>query len=229
MAQKNSALGLLRRTSLFGALQEADLLAVARKMRSAIFEVGQVVFTHGSPGRAIYLVVDGRVRLSVISPEGRLLTFRYAGAGEIFGEIAALDGGLRSADATATTKVETLTLDQIELNRLLQTNDRIARAAINWLCSKLRETSYQGETIALYPIEVRLARFLLSALKLQNADSKTPIDIAMSQSELGQLIGASRQKVNAALTILEDSGAVKRVGKKFACDSAKLTAIAAPI
>jgi CRP/FNR family cyclic AMP-dependent transcriptional regulator len=69
-------------------------------MREASFQAGQAIFARGDSGTDIYLVTEGRVRLSVLSAEGRELSFSYAGPGDLFGEIAALDGGGRTADAT---------------------------------------------------------------------------------------------------------------------------------
>jgi len=227
MATTSTAL-LLGKTALFGSLPEADLVAVAGSMRKATFESGQTIFTRGDAGSEIYLVVEGRVRLSVFSPDGRALSFKHANAGDVFGEIAALDGGGRTADAIALTPVEVMTLAQARLNALIETNPRVARAAIAFLCLRLRETSEQTEGIALHPIEVRLARFLLSRLKQRETGPEVPLDLGMSQNELALLIGASRQKVNAALAHLEEAGAVKRTGSRLVCNAVKLAQIAAP-
>jgi CRP/FNR family transcriptional regulator, cyclic AMP receptor protein len=227
----SSVAALLGKTAVFGSLSQADRLVVAGHMRKAMFKAGQTIFTRGDTGSDIYLVVEGRVRLSVFSSDGRALSFKHAGAGDVFGEIAAFDKGPRTADAFALTRVEAMTLPQERFNALIEGNPRVARAAIAYLCLRLRETSEQAEAIALHPIEVRLARFLLSRLKLREASGTNPkvlLDLGMSQNELALLIGASRQKVNAALTHLEAAGAVKRVGNRLACNAAKLVRIAAP-
>ena len=111
---------LLGKTALFGALERDDRVAVARQMHRAAFEPGQTIFGRGDAGSDVYLVVKGRVRLSVFSFDGRLLSFKHADAGDIFGEIAALDGGPRTADAIALTRVEAMTLAQERLNRLIE-------------------------------------------------------------------------------------------------------------
>lgn len=230
MAHSSSVAALLGKTALFGSLAQADRLAVAGHMRRTAFKQGQTIFARGDPGKDVYLVVEGCVRLSVLSSDGRALSFKHANAGEIFGEIAALDGGARSADAIALTRVEAMTLAQGRLNALIETNARVARAAIAFLCQRLRETSEQAEAIALHPIEVRLARFFLSKCKLREASgagTKTSLDLGMSQNELALLVGASRQKVNAALALLEEAGAVKRTGSRVACNVAKLQRMAA--
>lgn len=212
---------LLGRTDLFGGLAEADRRAVAEEMREANFRPDEQVFVRGDLGNRIYLVVEGRVRLSVLSADGRVLSFKHASVGDIFGEIATLDGGVRTADATALTAVCAMTLARAPFLRLLETKPQAAQAALAFVCARLRATSAQIEAIALHSIEVRLARFLLSAIDI----SKTPavagrvrLDLGISQTEMAQLLGASRQKVNGALAALEDAGAVQRIdGRRLEC------------
>jgi CRP/FNR family cyclic AMP-dependent transcriptional regulator len=223
---------LLGKTAVFGPLAQADRLAVAGQMLRAEFRAGQTVFARGDAGRNVYLVVSGSVRLSVFSADGRLLSFKHANAGDIFGEIAALDGRPRTADALALARVVAMTLAKEPLDKLIESNPQVARAAIAWLCQRLRDTSAQAEAIALHPVEVRLARYLLSRLipvpAARPAEGKATIEIGISQGELASLIGASRQKVNAALGLLEDSGAIHRMGRRIACDPALLVGIATP-
>ena len=222
---------LLGRTDLFGSLDEADRMTVAREMREESYAADELIFAKGDPAEGIYLVVEGRVRLSVLSVDGRILSLNHASMGSIFGEIATLDGGVRTADATALTRVCAMTLPRAPFIRLIESNPPVARAAIHFVCARLRKTTEQIEAIALHAIEVRLARFLLSAITMSKSPRTTPrpvhLELGMSQSELALLLGASRQKVNAALSALEEVGAVQRVdGRHFACEVAKLERIA---
>ena len=233
MAQNAATVAtLLGETAIFGPLTQADRLAVAAQMLKTEYRPSQTVFARGDAGRNVYLVVSGCVRLSVFSVEGRLLSFKHANAGDIFGEIAALDGQPRTADAVALTRVVAMTLAKEPFDKLLESNPRVARAAIAWLCQRLRDTSAQAEAIALHPVEVRLARYLLSRLMpasaADTAGGKATVELGISQGELAPLIGASRQKVNAALGLLEDAGAVRRMGRRIACDPALLAQIATP-
>jgi CRP/FNR family cyclic AMP-dependent transcriptional regulator len=229
MIAKTAIVDLLGRTSLFGTLDEAERRAVADEMREVSFDASQVIFARGDQGREIYLVVSGRVRLSVLTAEGRELSFAHAEPGAIFGEIAMLDGGVRSADATAVNKVVALSLSKPAFKRLMETHPHVADAAVRFLCSRIREADQQLEAIALYPIEGRLARFFLAAARAKapgSEETRITIDLPMSQSELALLIGASRPKVNTALSVLEDSGALERSGTRVTCDIEELQAIA---
>jgi CRP-like cAMP-binding protein len=220
---------LLGRTALFGSLDEADRTAIVGRMRRVQFEPDQMIFSRGDPGKEIYLVLKGRIRLSVLSSDGRELSLDHAAAGGIFGEIATLDGGERTAGATAISKVDAMVLPQKAMVELIETNPHVAMATIRFLCTRLRDTDHRLEAIALHRIEVRLARLMLSALKLKSPDAEgdgVPLDLGMSQGELALLIGASRPKVNVALTMLEDMGAIKRAKSGFTCDLEVLESIA---
>lgn len=229
MSTPNDLPRLLAGTKLFGSLGDADRQAIARQMRSVSYDNGQMIFARGDEGSDIYLLTAGRVRLSVFTNEGRELAFLNAGPGEIFGEIAALDGGVRTADARALSAVKAMALSRASLKRLMETTPAISETAIRFLCARLRATNDVFEAVALHSIEVRLARFLLSAMKLRGIapkDGKASLDLGMSQIEVALLIGASRPKVNLALQALETDGALKREGNALTLVVDKLTLIA---
>jgi CRP/FNR family cyclic AMP-dependent transcriptional regulator len=230
MARVALVISLLGRTDMFRSLSEADRAAVAAQMREAAYESGQLIFGRGDAGEALYLVVEGRVRLSVLSAEGRVLSFGHAGRGEIFGEIAALDGQGRSADATALTRATIMVLARSSLKQLMETRPQLAHAAVDLLCRKLRRTSEQIEAIALHSTQVRLARFLLAAMAMkgQGEAMSRPnmLNLGMSQTELGLLLGASRSKVNEALAALQKLGAARHTGRHIECNVGVLQDIA---
>lgn len=219
---------LLSKTTLFGKLPPDVQAKVAQQMRPVSFGSGQQIFSRGDPGTEMYLVLEGRVRLSIISLDGRELAFTHAAPGDIFGEIATLDGGARTADATAVSAVKALSLSRGQINSLVETSPPFAKAAIDLLCRRLREGDQQLEVIALHRIEVRLARYLLSAVRQQHGatPSKSPaIALGISQGELALVLGASRPKVNAALMMLEETGAISRQGDKYVCNVEELNTV----
>jgi CRP/FNR family cyclic AMP-dependent transcriptional regulator len=219
---------LLAGTALFGGLSAADLHACAELFHQTKMNRGEVLFSVGEAGRILYLVGRGRVRLAVATPEGRELTFRVVESGELFGEIAVLDGGPRTAEATAISNGTLYTIDGSAFRELWTTRKAIITNVVSFLCKRLRQTSDQAQSIALYPIEVRLARFLLQSLQGRPAapGKRLAVELGYSQGELAQLVGASRPKVNMALGILERSGALKRTLDRIFCDPEKLARIA---
>ena len=229
MANAPSVADLLARSALFCTLGPAHRSSIAEEMRDVVLQPGETLFARGDPGNETYLVTEGRIRLSVLSSDGRELSFAHAVSGDIFGEIAALDGAPRSADATAITRVRLKTLSRSALHRLLTTNTATALAIIKLLCGRLRDVSEHFEAIALHPIEVRLARLLLDTLE-ERETAKTgklsSLTLGISQNELALLIGSTRQRANVALMVLEKAGAIRRSGDALDCNLAELRKIA---
>ena len=220
---------LIADTPLFKNLDDQGVAAVAKEMREVSFSSGQLIFSRGDEGRDLYLVASGRVRLSVLTAEGRELSFAHAETGAMFGEIAMIDGGVRSADATAATAVTAYNLSRAAFKRMVETQPGISQAMLEFLCGRIREADQQLEAIALCPIEVRLARFFLAAARAKDADmaeDAVEVPFAMSQGELALLIGASRPKVNTAISLLESNGALKRGTKCIICNIEALEEVA---
>jgi CRP/FNR family cyclic AMP-dependent transcriptional regulator len=228
MNGKGDIIELLASTELFKTLPADDLATCAASFRRARFAKGELLFARGDPGKNLYLVLEGQVRLAIATSEGREFSFEIAGAGDLFGEIAVLDGWPRSAEATAITQSTTYTLERNDFHRLRSTRPAISDAVISFLCRRLRDLSDKLETVALYPMEVRLARFLLTTLGDREAapGRRVPLELHFSQSELAHLLGASRPKINAALAALESAGAIGRTSDRLFCDRAKLVQIA---
>jgi CRP/FNR family cyclic AMP-dependent transcriptional regulator len=228
MSNNSLLVPLLARTDLFGSFSADELAICAAAFRLLRFNKGALLFARGDPGTHLYLVVEGRVRLAVTSEEGRELSFRHAANGDLFGEIGALDGSPRTADATALTDVTAYALERKAFSNLWSTRPGISAGVIAFLCRRLRDTSGQLEAIALYPLEVRLARFLLLALGNREPapGRRLPLELGFSQSELAQLLGASRPKVNTALGALESANAINRTLDRIFCDPVKLAQIA---
>ena len=219
---------LLAKTELFGGLASDELAACAELFREVKFTKGQSLFVRGDKANSLYLVAQGRVRIAIVTDDGSELSFRHTAVGEIFGEVGVLDGGVRTADATALTKVSAYRLERADFHRLWSTRPLVIERLIAFLCRRLRETSYQLESIALHPLHVRLARFFLVAIgnRTPPPGKRIPVELDMSQSEIALLLGASRPKINEALGTLEKSEAIGRTIDRIFCDPAKLSEIA---
>jgi CRP/FNR family transcriptional regulator, cyclic AMP receptor protein len=220
---------LLARTELFRTLSPTQRSAIQQAMVPITFAKGTSIFSRGDPGGHLYLVTDGRVRLSVLTEDGRELAFAHATPGDVFGEIAAIDGGPRTADASAIVAVKAMALSKANVERCLGEMPALARAIAAFLCVRLRNTDVKLETIVMHPIEVRLARLILAFARTQGFGDdklKAVIKLDINQSELGLLIGASRPKVNAALVGFVDTGVIEQRLKEVICNLGELRAIA---
>ena len=227
MSSKDTLVALLSKTELFQGLAVDDIEACIPSFREYRFKKGQALFVRGERATGLYLVAEGRVRLAISTEDGRELSFRHATAGELLGEIAALDGGTRSADATALTAVTTYRLDTGDFRKLWTARPMLSERLISFLCTRLRDTSGQLESIALHPMHVRLARFFLIAIgdRKPAPGKRLPLELGMSQGELALLLGASRPKINEALSRLEETGAIGRTLDRIFCDPLKLAKV----
>ena len=218
---------LLSRVPLFGSLAEPERVACGEKFREFRLEKGQLLFSRGDPGINLFIVAEGQIRLAIATAEGRELSFQVVGRGDLFGEISLLDGGERSTEATVLTPTIVYSLDRAEFLRLRADYPAITDATIRFLCKRLRAVSENFESVALYPLDVRLARFLLREIRglPDIAGRRTPLELHFSQSELAMLLGASRPKINAALGSLEEAGAIGRTSDRLFCDRSKLLTI----
>jgi CRP/FNR family transcriptional regulator, cyclic AMP receptor protein len=220
---------ILGSTQIFGALDQGAREAVAAKLRPVTFAAGHMVFGRGDQGRELYIVLSGRVRLSVLTTDARELTFSHASAGAIFGEIAMLDGKARTADATAVEETHAMLLSRADLDDLMVSTPELVQAVIAFVCSRLREADMQLEGVALHRIDVRLARFLVGLAQQARPEQEAgsvDIELGMSQSELALLLGASRPKVNGAMKMLEDQGIIERSGARLRFDIDEVRCIA---
>lgn len=208
------------------AIAMLDTIAMARRWTN-----GESIFQRGDDGDYIVVVTEGRIKLSLLTASGRELTLRYAEGGDILGELSLLDGEPRSADATAASASEGLVLTRGDFERLQARFPQTSTSLIRYLTHRLRDTTDQLESIALFEIEARLARFLLLTIKQyfgDDAPEAPQLRLDLSQTELAGVLGASRPKVNRAIAALEDVGAITREGAILHCDPYQLARIAEP-
>ena len=219
----------LARLDLFARASATDLDAVTALAVERRYGDGETVFSRGETGEGMVVVLQGRIRLSIVSSEGRELILREAEAGDVIGEIAVIDGGKRTADAIAVGPVIAGFIGQPPFSRLLADRPGLMMPVLQVLCSRLRETTDQLESIALYPLEARLARFLLWHLKRHGrtrADGARVAPLTISQGAIASFVGASRPKVNRLLSAFEEAGAIERRGAIVQCNVAALTRLA---
>jgi CRP/FNR family cyclic AMP-dependent transcriptional regulator len=192
---------------------------------------GTVIFQRGDEGNYMILLTAGRIKVSLCTPHGKELSLRHFEPGSLLGEMSVLDGEPRSADATATIASEGYVIGKREFRAFMSRNSAVADAVVNFLCKRLRETNLQMETIALYNLDARVARFLLAALRHIHGDDlpdEARLQIALSQMEFGAILGASRPKINRAILSLEEAGAIKRQGSIIDCNIPRLLRFADP-
>lgn len=197
---------VLLRSSLFQAFRPDELSRLAQRMIERRYGDGQAIFVRGDPGTSLMAVLEGRVRIGVSSPDGREVLLAVIQPGGIFGEMSVLDGAPRSADATAAGDCRVLTLDRRDLQPVLHQSPDAALRLCQLLCERIRNATEKLEGLATLPVGARLAKLLL----MLSEEHGPRVAVGLSQSDLGRLIGASRQKVNLHLSRWAADGLLDR-------------------
>lgn len=221
-----------RSFQIFEGLGPESLARIAAAAVVQRWTAGALLFQRGDEGNYLVALAKGRVRLAITTPQGRELTLRHAGPGDLLGEMALFDAEPRSADAVAAVETVGHVLHRSSFQRIAELDPALMQGGARWLSRRLRETTEQLESIVLYNLEPRLARFLLFMLRQIHGDDLPPhpaLRLEISQSDLAGLLGASRPKVNQALQGLRDAGAIRRVETIIICDVAALRCIAEPV
>ncbi|MCB1432590.1 MAG: Crp/Fnr family transcriptional regulator [Alphaproteobacteria bacterium] len=227
---QEDAQAVLSSCPLFAGADAADIAALAAIAMPVSWPAGSLIFQQGDPGDYMAVITEGRIRLSLTTASGRELTLRHADRGAVIGEMAVLDLQDRSADATATAASRGLIIRRAAFDRLLAERPGVAQTVIRYLSRRLRETTYQLESVALYELSARLARFLLATLRQVHGETlgdTARLTLDLGQSEIAAILGASRPKLNRALASLSEQAAIQRNGRELVCDVAELEAIAA--
>jgi CRP-like cAMP-binding protein len=192
---------IFQRHFLFSKLSASEIDALISYARIERYPAGREIFAKGSPGQCLMAVLRGRVKISSLSDDGKEVVFTIVNAGDIFGEMAVLDGEERSADATAINDCELLVLSRRDLLPVLESRADLCMILLKVLCRRLRQTSEQVEDVMFRHLESRVAKALLQLVETVGlrALHSPSVELHVSQRELGSMAGGSRESVNKIL------------------------------
>jgi CRP-like cAMP-binding protein len=191
---------------VFSSLPDALLGQLSEHARTTEYPAGTQIFAKGDPGHALFIVLDGAVKISVPSNEGREIALNLIRAGEMFGEIALLDGKVRTADAVAFLSTTVMVIDRRDFLHALREEPDLGLKLLAIMSDRLRRTSQQVEDISFVDWPSRLAKAILSLAEVQGVLSQETPWLRMTQKELGQTIGLSRESTNRQLREWEAAG-----------------------
>src|SRR5437867_5070861 len=190
-------LSLLRNHSLFRDLPPPVIEHLGSYMKTRRVARGTAIFAKGDPGTGLMGVLAGSVKVSVASAEGKDIVLNVFREGEIFGEIALLDGRPRTADATAMSDCELMVIERRDFLSLVRSQPEIALKLLEVLCARVRHTSEQVEDVLFLDLPGRLAKILLQLT--ERAELSPARRVTITQREIGQMIGMSRESTNKQL------------------------------
>ncbi|MGB6395180.1 MAG: Crp/Fnr family transcriptional regulator [Bradyrhizobium sp.] len=194
----SSKLSVLRKQPIFCDLDPEALDQLCRYAKHTTLKRGTTIVSKGDPGNSLIVVISGTIKISVSSPDGRSAILNLIGPGEIFGEVAVLDGLARTADATANSNCEIYVIDRRDFIPFVRSQPALAMKFIELLCTRLRWTSDQVEEVILQNLPGRLASALL---RLTEKHKLAPAGrtIAITQQEISEMVGMTRESINKQL------------------------------
>ena len=196
----------------FSGLDARSLESVGRGMRARRFRRGEVIFHQGDPGDALFIVMSGAIKIMLPSDTGDEAILATLRPGDVFGELALLDGAPRSATATALEATETLILPRDQFRELLATEPAIRDAILASMAGELRRLTNHVEELHFLDITGRLASRLVRLASESGkplADGAIRLGSPLTQGDLAAMIGCTRQSVNKLLGMFTDDGLIR--------------------
>lgn len=191
---------------LFREMRSDQRSALVQSAHLRTVAGGRAIFLMGDPGDSMMAILTGTVQISAPSPDGKEIILGLMQPGEFFGELALLDGRERSADAKAMTDCTLAILNRRDVLQFLERNPAGWPSMVEVLCDRLRRTTLQITEVALLELPVRLAKALL---RLTGIADGTAGSIKLSQRELGNIVGATRESVNKCMREWQRNGTIR--------------------
>ena len=199
----------LSHASLFSALDEDAAAALRATMIPVDLPRGHVLFSEGDPGDRLYVIDEGKIKLGATSSDGRETLLAILGPGEMFGELSLFDPGPRNATAVALTDATLLGVGHPDLEPWLTGRPEVAASLLGALARRLRRTNEAMADLVFSDVPGRVAKALLDLagkFGVPGPDGSVHVVHDLTQEELAQLVGASRETVNKALADFQNRG-----------------------
>ncbi len=208
---------LLKTVSLFWDLNEIELGYISDKMVSKKFENGNLIFLEESEGKNLFFVVDGSVKVTRLSKDGREVILAMLNAGDFFGEMSLLDGQSRSANVIALEETEVLSLKRDDFLVVLHDYPKIAIQLLKEMTSRLRKSDRQIVSLSLSDAEKRIALCIVRFADEQGVIKNGQVTIPKIpiQQDIANMAGTSRETVSRAMSLLTEEKYIERNGKEL--------------
>ena len=207
---------VLRKVPLFAGLDEPSLLTLAQHSRRRRFPPGETLFHEGDPGYTLYVIISGRVKVQTVGSAGEIIQIAQRGVGEHFGELSLFDGKPRMADVVTIEPCDLLMLDHSDFVRCVEQSSKFAIGIMSNLADRIRQAADHLESHRELDVTGRIAEALLDLVAVYGEDDPAGgkrITHKITQQQLAEQIGATRESVSRALTGLRDVQALRLDGR----------------
>jgi CRP/FNR family transcriptional regulator, cyclic AMP receptor protein len=208
---------LLQSTPLFGGMPIDALGRLAEKAIRRSYGRGEVIFREEDPGDSLCIVIAGLVKVYRSSPDGDEMVLVTLGPSSVFGELPMIDGGLRSASAAAVEATTLLTVSRTALLEALASSPALADGLLRSLGSMVRRLTDQTADLVFLDLHGRVAKLLLALSEergISEGDGRA-LDLRLTQTDLANMVGGSRQSVNQVLNSFERLGYLELDGRRI--------------
>jgi len=207
--KQDSTRNLLADIDLFDGLSPTQLDWVAQRAHRRVFQAGRNVMTIEQPGEAVYVILYGTVKIHVEQGE-RDVILAILGTGDLLGEMSLIDSVGRSASAVALENSLLLWMDKVTFSYILDNFTPVARNLVRILSSRVRLSDQLIQALATLDVNGRVARQLLAFAEKYGHEKEgaTQIRIVLTQSDIADLVGASRKRVNQAMVLFKEQGMI---------------------
>lgn len=216
---------VLARAGIFQGVEPTAAAALAKDLQPVEFPRGHVVFNEGEPGDRLYIILSGKVKVGRRSPDGRENLQMIMGPSDMFGELSVFDPGPRISSATTVTEVRAVTMDRDALRSWIADRPQIAEQLLRVLARRLRRTNNNLADLIFTDVPGRVAKQLLQLAQRFGTQEAGAVRVThdLTQEEIAQLVGASRETVNKALADFAQRGWLRLEGKSvLIADSERL-------
>jgi CRP/FNR family cyclic AMP-dependent transcriptional regulator len=206
---------VLIRAGIFQGVEPYAAEALAQALEIAEFSRGATLFSEGEPGDRLYIVSSGKVKIGRKSPDGRENLLMVAGPSDMFGELSIFDPGPRTSSATTITEVRAVSMDRDALRAWIADRPEIAEQLLRVLARRLRRTNNNLADLIFTDVPGRVAKQLLQLAQRFGTQEGGALRVThdLTQEEIAQLVGASRETVNKALADFAHRGWIRLEGK----------------
>jgi CRP-like cAMP-binding protein len=212
----DSVVAALKQTAIFGALPDSALRELAEVCLQRTYRRDQFLWYQGDPGDYLVVIVQGLAKVTVTSSRGDEMLLATLGPSDVVGELSVIDGGVRSASVVALKPTTAIVIGRTPLIAFMQRSPELLDVLLRSMGALIRRLTDRATDLVFLDLAARVAKLLLSEAEARGGERQgVPIDLGLTQTELAQMVGASRPAVNRVLQTLAARGSISIDGRKI--------------